>query len=158
MSRTPVQTAAAAATAAVAAATLTVAANWRFALLAVLSAAAIAATRVRYARPAALALLVLTLGLAGAGLSAGSDDRATTQTTSCPSSAAARAHGLRPVGVRARGASCTTARAVLDAWLPRGPRARRESVRGFRCRALARARVTCRRGQLRVSARVRRRD
>ena len=156
MSRTPVQTAAAAAAAVVAAAMLTVAANWRFALLALLTAAAIAATRVRYARLGALALLLVALGLAGAGLSAGSDDRAAAQATSCLSSPAARANGLRLAGVRARGASCATARAVLGAWLARGPRARRQPVRGFRCRALAGARVTCRRDQLRVSTRLRR--
>jgi hypothetical protein len=153
VSRTTVQTAAAAA---VAAATLTVAANWRFALLAVLTAAAIAATRVRYARLAALALLVLALGLAGAGLGADSDDRATAQTTSCPSSSAAREDNLRLAAVRAPGASCAAARALLGVWRARGPRARRQPVHGLRCRAHAASRVTCRRGQLRFSAHVRR--
>ena len=158
MFRTPVQTAAAAVAAAVAAAMLTVAANWRFALLALLIAAAIAATRVRYARLAALGLLAVMLGLAGAGLSAGADDRAAAQTTSCPAIAATGADRVRLVRVRARGASCATARAVLGAWLTRGPRASRQPVRGFRCRAPAgTAQVTCRHGTKRVSATERRR-
>jgi hypothetical protein len=54
---------------------LSVIANWRLALLAGVIAAAIAATRVRYARLVALALLALVVGLASSGLSAGSDDR-----------------------------------------------------------------------------------
>jgi hypothetical protein len=152
VTRTTVQTAGLAAGGVVAAVALSAAANWRLALLALLAAAAIGATRVRYARLAALGLLVVMLGLASAGLSAGSDDRAASDTTSCAASTATRADGL--AAVRARGTSCATARGVLRAWLARGPRGRREPVRGFRCRTPAGggARVTCRRGELRVSA------
>ena len=89
---------------------LATAANWRLALLAALTAAAIAATRIRYARLGALFLLVAVLGLAAAGASAGSDDRAAAHAASrsaCASVVAA--HGQRLAAVRARGASCRTA-------------------------------------------------
>jgi hypothetical protein len=52
---------------------LSAVANWRLALVASMIAAAIAATRMRYAGLVTLALLALVLALASAGLSAGSD-------------------------------------------------------------------------------------
>jgi len=136
---------------------LSAVANWRLALLAGVIAAAIAATRVRYARPVALALLALVLGLASAGLSAGSDDRTAAHTGSavhCAPVSAARAGQLELVTVRARGASCPTARRVLAAWARRGARGRRLTVGGYRCEPPTRAtkRVACTRGAARVSA------
>jgi hypothetical protein len=82
VSRTAIQTIAGAAAAGVATRALSVVANWRLALMVGVIAAAIAATRMRYARLMALALLALVLGLASAGLSAGSDDRTAAHTGS----------------------------------------------------------------------------
>lgn len=134
---------------------LATAANWRLALLAALTAAAIAATRIRYARLGALFLLVAVLGLAAAGASAGSDDRAAAHAASRSACASVVvAHGQRLAAVRARGASCRTARRVLADWLRRGAREPRHTVRGYRCLAAAGApkRVTCRRANASVSA------
>ena len=119
---------------------LTVAANWRFALLALLIAAAIAATRVRYARLAALGCSRM-LGLAGAGLSAGSDDRAAAETTSCPAIAVTGADRVRLVA-RAR-----PRRVVRDG--ARGAR-RLAGTRGPRASAPARARLSLPRARRRA--------
>lgn len=51
------------------------AANWRLALIAALTAGAIALTRLRYAAVVALVVLAITLALAQTGHSGGSDDR-----------------------------------------------------------------------------------
>jgi hypothetical protein len=109
----------------VAAIALIAVASWRLALLASVIAAAIAATRMRYARLVALALLALILGLASVGLSAGSNDRTGAHMGSavhCAPVNAARAGQLELVAVRARGVSCPAARRVLAAWARRGAR------------------------------------
>jgi hypothetical protein len=49
--------------------------NWRLALVAALTAGAIALTRLRYAAVAAVAFLAITLIVAQTGHTAGSDDR-----------------------------------------------------------------------------------
>lgn len=125
-------------------------ANWRLALLASLAAAAIAVTRVRYARLCALLALGGVLGLAAAGASAGTDQRTSHQTAAASRCADVVRGGLRVDGVHARGASCSNARRVGRAWL--GVSARRAAVRGYRCRGQRQLR--CRRHAARISGTV----
>jgi hypothetical protein len=54
---------------------LAVGTNWRLALVAGLTAGAIALTRLRYSAIVAVAMLAITLALAQTGHTAGSDDR-----------------------------------------------------------------------------------
>src|SRR5512144_1076261 len=92
-------------------------ANWRLALLAALAALAIAVMRVRYGGLCALIALVAVLGLAGAGASAGTDQRAAARVAIMSRCADVVRAGRRVGVVRVRRASCGTARRVVRAWL-----------------------------------------